>query len=260
VDDGLIQYLPNQYYRVYVTVPEGNAIELSFENFDVEEDGIENECENDVAIVFNGPDGNYELGRYCGINEPPVIFGTRQDMTLVFKTNENDVNHNGFKATFTMKVLDEPTLAWNNILNTFDELKATIFAGHDHIRTHLQNKKALFFNRIFSQFVWMGDYGALECDRPADVGTGVDFTPPTSDFSDPCFALGDFIDSIRSFHYAYVCMDNLYPQIYTPTPGETKEERRDRMKKIPSKAKRMLYKQKVAFTDQKFHAMGCLLE
>ena len=92
-------------------------------------------------MVFNGPDGNAELARYCG-NEPVAdVTGTRQDLTLVFKTNENSVVHRGFTATFTTVSIPENLLAWNKINNAFEDLKSEVFDGHDHFKEHLQTKK-----------------------------------------------------------------------------------------------------------------------
>ena len=96
------------------------------------------------------------------------------------------------------------------------------------------------------------------CEMQADVGSPTDFKAPTTDYSDPCYALGNFIESIRSFHFAYVCQDDLYPTIYYPVAGETAQEAKARRSKIPARTKKMLYNQYVAFTNQKFHGMGCL--
>ncbi|CAG5080179.1 Oidioi.mRNA.OKI2018_I69.PAR.g9497.t1.cds [Oikopleura dioica] len=242
------RYLPNQYYRIYVTVPENTAVKLSFGAvFDVEEPGITNQCTNDAAIVFNGPDGNYELGRYCGNSLPEPVFGTRQDMTLVFKTNENSVVHEGFTATFEVIDLEEHVISWNLIHNAFEDLKSEIFEGHDHKRDHIQDKKAIHFQRIYNRFAWMSIHSRSDgqCAVPA-VPTSEGFIPPTSDYSDPCYAIGNFIHSIRSFHAAYVCQDNI------PMDAENR-------RKIPSKTLRMLKTQEDNFTNKKFHAMGCLL-
>ncbi|CAG5109570.1 Oidioi.mRNA.OKI2018_I69.chr2.g4090.t1.cds [Oikopleura dioica] len=262
---GYDRYLPNKYYRIYVTVPEKKSISVSFANFDVEEADVNGECNLDAAIIINGPDGNAELARYCG-NDPKSnsievepVFGTREDMTLVFKTNENTVVHRGFTATFTLIDLPENVLAWNMINNAFENLKTEVFNGHGHRQDHIQNKKSAHMQKIMERFVWMKDHSSVDppCTKKAMPGTGDDFMQPTTDFSDPCAALGNFVDSIRTFHYAYVCMDGI--SLADKVPGETKKERRARKMKRPSVAVKMLHRQKKFLTDKKFHAMGCLL-
>lgn len=254
------KYLANQYYRIYVTSPENTAIRVSFGNaFDVELADVTG-CNNDAVIVFNGPDGNNEMGRFCGGDVPEPVLGTRQDMTLVFKTNENELRHAGFRATFEVVELDPNIIEWNKIHNAYETLKNEIFEEHDHKNDNIQNKKANFITRIFRRFVWMKDNSNMVCDQPADVGSPEDFVEPVIDLSTPestCTSLGTFIESIRSFHYAYVCMDNLN---FDVIPNLSKTAKRERNSKIPAKTKKMLLNQAQQFTDQKFHAMGCLLE
>jgi len=253
-------YLANQYYRIYVTSPVNTAIRVSFgSSFDVELPDVTG-CNNDAAMVFNGPDGNNEMGRFCGSSVPEPVLGTRQDMTLVFKTNENELRHGGFTATFEVVDLDQNIIEWNKIHNAFETLKNEIFEEHDHKNENIQNKKANFITRIFARFVWMKDNSQMICSQPADVGGPADFIEPVIDLTTPentCTSLGNFIESIRSFHYSYVCMDNLN---FDVIPGLTKAEKRARNSKIPAKTKKMLLNQARQFTDQKFHAMGCLLE
>ena len=281
-DDG--KYLANQYYRIYVTSPENTAIRVSFgSSFDVELPDVTG-CSNDAAMVFNGPDGNNEMARYCGGAVPEPVLGTRQDMTLVFKTNENELRHGGFTATFEVVDLDQNIIEWNKIHNAYETLKNEIFEEHDYKNDNIQNKKVIsrkktsnfstFFNfnvfkpifqsnfitRIFRRFVWMKDNSNMICASPADVGGPVDFVEPVIDLTtseSTCASLGNFIESIRSFHYSYVCMDNLN---FDVIPGLSREEKRERNSKIPAKTKMMLLNQARQFTDQKFHAMGCLLE
>ena len=106
----------------------------------------------------------------------------------------------------------------------------------------------------------MKDHSNMICAIPADVGGPEDFVEPVIDLTNPestCSSLGTFIESIRSFHFSYVCMDNLN---FDVVPGQSREEKRERNSKIPAKTKKMLLNQARQFTDQKFHAMGCLLE
>lgn len=257
-DDG--KYFANQYYRIYVTSPENTAIRVSFgSSFDVELPDVTG-CSNDAAMVFNGPDGNNEMARYCGGAVPEPVLGTRQDMTLVFKTNENELRHGGFTATFEVVDLDQNIIEWNKIHNAYETLKNEIFEEHDYKNDNIQNKKSNFITRIFRRFVWMKDNSNMICASPADVGGPVDFVEPVIDLTtseSTCASLGNFIESIRSFHYSYVCMDNLN---FDVIPGLSREEKRERNSKIPAKTKKMLLNQARQFTDQKFHAMGCLLE
>lgn len=181
-------------------------------------------------------------------------------MTLVFKTNENELRHGGFTATFEVVDLDQNIIEWNKIHNAYETLKNEIFEEHEHKNENIQNKKANFITRIFSRFVWMKDHSNMICANPADVGGPEDFVEPVIDLTTPentCTSLGTFIESIRSFHYSYVCMDNLN---FDVIPGLSREEKRERNSKIPAKTKKMLLNQARQFTDQKFHAMGCLLE
>lgn len=256
--DGL--YLADQYYRIYVTSPENTAIKVSFgSSFDVELPTITG-CSNDAVMVFNGPDGNNEMARLCGSNVPEPLTGTRQDMTLVFKTNENALRFGGFTATFEVVDLTQNLIEWNKIHNAYETLKNEIYDEHVHKNPNIQNKKANFITTIFGRFVWMRDHSEMICAQPADVGSPSDFVAPVVDLSSPeaiCNTLGNFIESIRSFHYSYVCMDNLN---FDADPTLTKKEKRERNSKIPAKTKKMLFNQARQFTDQKFHAMGCLLD
>ena len=82
----------------------------------------------------------------------------------------------------------------------------------------------------------------------ADVGEEADFVPPVVDENAPCETIANFIAGLRSFHYTYVCMDDI-----------DKSDKANR-RMIPAKTKAMLKRQEDYLTDQKFHAMGCLKE
>ena len=137
------KYFANQYYRIYVTSPVNTAIRVSFgSSFDVELPDVTG-CSNDAAMVFNGPDGNNEMARYCGGAVPEPVLGTRQDMTLVFKSNENELRHGGFTATFEVVDLDQNIIEWNKIHNAYETLKNEVFEEHEHKNENIQNKKVI---------------------------------------------------------------------------------------------------------------------
>ena len=141
--DGEGNYFPNQYYRVYVTAPEGYSIRAKIaDNVDIEDAGLGGVCDQDAAIFYNGPDGNFELARLCGaIANPMDVVGTRSDMTLVFKSNENVIVKTGMSVTFTAFSEPPNNLAWNSVQNAFEDIKSLVFDGHDHKRDHIQDRK-----------------------------------------------------------------------------------------------------------------------
>lgn len=86
--------------RWYIVAPPGFLVQLSFSSFELESYP---ECRYDFIqifdnIVINDTDVRY-IGRYCGIEKPPIILSTSRALTVVFKSDDS-VTLGGFEAKY----------------------------------------------------------------------------------------------------------------------------------------------------------------
>ncbi|KTF87440.1 hypothetical protein cypCar_00025640 [Cyprinus carpio] len=90
-------YPHNKVCEWVINQPEGYVVTLSFLTFDVEGSST---CAFDYVEVRDGPSADSPLiGRYCGINMPPMLESTQRSMFIRFKTDSSVSNH-GFTAEF----------------------------------------------------------------------------------------------------------------------------------------------------------------
>uniref|UniRef100_A0A8C1I6Q0 Cubilin (intrinsic factor-cobalamin receptor) n=1 Tax=Cyprinus carpio TaxID=7962 RepID=A0A8C1I6Q0_CYPCA len=105
-------YPHNKACEWVINQPEGYVVTLNFLTFDVEGSST---CVFDYVEVRDGPSIDSPLiGRYCGINMPPMLESTQRSMFIRFKTDSSVSNH-GFTAEFASaeqgcgETLTEPT-------------------------------------------------------------------------------------------------------------------------------------------------------
>ncbi|XP_016093659.1 cubilin [Sinocyclocheilus grahami] len=105
-------YPHNKVCEWVINQPEGYVVTLNFLTFDVEGSST---CVFDYVEVRDGPSIDSPLiGRYCGINMPPMLESTQRSMFIRFKTDSSVSNH-GFTAEFASaeqgcgETLTEPT-------------------------------------------------------------------------------------------------------------------------------------------------------
>ncbi|XP_026057290.1 cubilin-like [Carassius auratus] len=105
-------YPHNKVCEWVINQPEGYVVTLNFLTFDVEGSST---CVFDYVEVRDGPSIDSPLiGRYCGINMPPMLESTQKSMFIRFKTDSSVSNH-GFTAEFASaeqgcgETLTEPT-------------------------------------------------------------------------------------------------------------------------------------------------------
>ncbi|KAF4095682.1 cubilin isoform X1 [Onychostoma macrolepis] len=90
-------YPHNKVCEWVINQPEGYVVTLNFLTFDVEGSST---CVFDYVEVRDGPSIDSPLiGRYCGINMPPILESTQKSMFIRFKTDSSVSNH-GFTAEF----------------------------------------------------------------------------------------------------------------------------------------------------------------
>ncbi|XP_063696850.1 cubilin homolog [Culicoides brevitarsis] len=92
-------YYPKEYpgsadCRYEIEAPLGSAIELDFEDLDMEQNA---ECSYDFIEIF---DGHTSIGKYCGSSKPSRIVSTYNYLTIAFQT-DNTMHGRGFKANYT---------------------------------------------------------------------------------------------------------------------------------------------------------------
>lgn len=83
-----------------IMAPLGSLVQLTFNTFDLE---MTENCPYDYIeiydnIVINETDAK-PIGKYCGIEKPPVIMSSSRALTIIFKSDES-VNGQGFMATY----------------------------------------------------------------------------------------------------------------------------------------------------------------
>ena len=100
---------------------------------------------NDAVLIYDGPDGNNFITDYCGKSGWDDVPSTAEELTVVFKSNENVITRSGFTVTFKAELLPPAQFAENTIKKAFTEIQSLVHIGHDHKREHLQNKKARIY-------------------------------------------------------------------------------------------------------------------
>lgn len=97
-----ISYPANKVCEYIIGTVPGKAIQLSFQDFDIEDNNYYN-CHYDNVQIRDGPDINSTLlGTYCGGSEhiPPVQISTHNYLYLRFKSDMS-VTGTGFYANYT---------------------------------------------------------------------------------------------------------------------------------------------------------------
>ena len=101
-------YLSHSSCNWLIAVPEGYFVKLSFDTFQMVQDGISGGCDADYVEVVDGKyiDGESE-GKMCGSGTPNNISSTGRYMMVLFRSGPIRSSFRGFKATFI--ALHEPT-------------------------------------------------------------------------------------------------------------------------------------------------------
>ena len=83
-------------------------MKLSFDTFQIVQDGISGGCDADYVEVVDGKyiDGESE-GKMCGFGTPDDISSTGRNMMVLFRSGPIRSSFMGFKATFA--ALHDPT-------------------------------------------------------------------------------------------------------------------------------------------------------
>jgi len=248
-------YWPDQYIRINVNAPAGFKIRQSFNYFQTEGVGLTGVCDNDAALVFDGPDGNNQDAFLCDNMGAEYTFLSSQNvMTVVFKSNEQ-INQQGFEAVFEPLSLTESEVSWIRITDGLNSLKSTVFLAHSHRQTHIQKKKAQYLeNKFVKLFNWFGDEAKDSCNEYAGTGPyGAGYIPFVED-ADPCTTVTNFINSVKSFYDRYVCLDDFNLMDTSRETGKQTRKRRN-----PINVIRDLNRISDMFSFRKFHALpGCL--
>jgi len=248
------EYYPDQYIRINVNAPDGFKIRTSFNYFQTEGVGLTGVCDNDAAIVFDGPDGNNQKALLCdGMGVDYTFLSSQNLMTVVFKTNEQ-INQAGFEAVFEPLSLTESEVAWIRITDGLNTLKSTVFLAHSHRQSHIQKKKAQYLeNKYVKLFNWFGEEAKDSCNEHAGLGPLGDGFIPFVEAADPCTTITNFMNSLTSFYDRYVCLDDFDLMDTSETAKKTKKRRN------PINVMRDLDRISDFFSFRKFHALdGCL--
>jgi len=207
------KYDPNEYVRISATAPDGYKIVASFTNFKLEGADFRGDCRNDAVVIYDGPDGNGELETYCGRDRragftKPDVSTSANEMTVVFKSNENRIVSKGFTVTFTAVELPAEDFAVNAITNAFNEVQSLVYVGHFHKNNpKIHNKKAAHMQRIFERYAFVFDYTSDNCAEFAGTGNAADFVAPVIDEDNKCGSVDSLLDSFKSFYTAFGCND-----------------------------------------------------
>ncbi|XP_075972136.1 cubilin [Anticarsia gemmatalis] len=95
-------YPANKVCTYIIRTEPGKAIQLTFQDFDIEDNNYYN-CRYDHVEIRDGPDGNSTLlGRYCGGSDhtPPVQTSTHNYMYIRFRSDMS-LSGTGFYANYT---------------------------------------------------------------------------------------------------------------------------------------------------------------
>lgn len=210
------KYYTDQYVRLSAKAPEGYAVRAKFTNFAVESGNWKGECKNDAVILFDGPDGNNFIKDYCGKNKArtkPDVVSSQEELTVVFKSNENTIVDKGFTVTFVAEKLPAKQFAMNRIVKSFGETQSIVFTKHGHKKNQkLIYKKAQHMQRIFERFAFVFDRTSDSCSSFAGTGDENDFIPPVITDSDPCGSVTSLMTSLGSFWNAFACLDGYDPK------------------------------------------------
>ena len=84
-----------------ITVPEGKIVKLKFDKLDLKP-SYGSECTVDYVEVFDGKQSDGESkGKFCGDSKPEDILSSGRYMWVRFRTDPQNSNCEGFKATYT---------------------------------------------------------------------------------------------------------------------------------------------------------------
>jgi hypothetical protein len=202
-------YEANQYQRVTVSAPEGYKIRVNFSNFKLQGQTFSGGCSNDAAIVYDGPDGNNELVKYCGSGSRSSQTSSGTTLTVVFKSNEDAIVNSGFDALFTAVPLPSSAVAWNSITDAFNTLSSEIFSAFAGTNLDKQSRKASRFAKYMGVIANFEDRSPSSCNDFAGTGHSGSFTPPEITDGDVCSSLKSFFDSVMSYHDIFVCLDGV---------------------------------------------------
>jgi hypothetical protein len=250
-------YWPNQYIRINVNAPEGFKIRQSFNYFQTEGVGLTGVCDNDAALIFDGPDGNNQenFAFLCDNMGADYTFISSQNvMTVDFKSNEQ-INQQGFEALFEPLSLTESEVLWIRITDGLKLLKSTVFLAHSNRKSHIQKKKAQYLeNKFMKLFNWFGDEAKDACNEHAGTGPAGAGYIPFVQVADPCTTVTNFMKSVTSFYDRYVCLDDFNLMDTNPETAKQTKRRRNPIKVIQD-----LNRISTMFSFRKFHALpGCL--
>ncbi|XP_049544721.1 cubilin homolog [Anopheles darlingi] len=94
-------YPANQLCDYVIHAPLGKAIELEFQDFDIEKNSYP-KCDLDYVELYDGmvPSNQTLLGRWCSTKPPPRSISTKNVLLMRFVT-DGSVAGRGFKANFT---------------------------------------------------------------------------------------------------------------------------------------------------------------
>ena len=127
------KYEKDQYLRVSVSAPTGYKIQVSFSNFFLEDESIDGKCSHDVALVYDGLDGGKLAATYCGTGNKAPVVSTYNKLTVVFKSDENQVVGGGFGASFEALATPRYESAWIELEDAFKLIKSDVFDGHHQL-------------------------------------------------------------------------------------------------------------------------------
>jgi len=207
------KYEPNEYVRISATAPEGYKIVAEFTNFKLEGGDFRGQCTKDSVIIYDGPDGNGLLETYCGRNRrngftKPDVSSSANEITVVFKSNENSITNKGFTVTFNAVELPAKEYAVNAITNAYTQVQSLVYEGHQHKKNEkIWNKKSDHMQRIFERYAFVFDYTSDNCVEFAGTGNAADFQPPVINADNKCGTVDSLMDSFKSFYTAFGCND-----------------------------------------------------
>lgn len=94
-------YTPNMKCDWVITVPEGNIVKLSFDEFYLKPK-YQSLCEDYVKVQDGKESYSESKGTFCGLSTPKDIRSSRRYMRVTFHSGSDSLqSRTGFKATFT---------------------------------------------------------------------------------------------------------------------------------------------------------------